>query len=241
MKFTKSVRSMGAMGLIGALWFSTGCVNVRQGQNPQAPGAPTLGAAPTAASADPLAPNTPQQNPAGPGNAALTAPVDPNFQPPGAPATAGAAGAPIQTARGPFSFPVAGNSRFSDDFGQGTHAFGGSSVYNVGIDIFADKGTPLVACVAGTVRRDSSEKGGNALFIESAEGTTYYYAHLDSYAPGLADGQRVEAGTPVGAVGNTGNAQGTAPHLHFAAVKNDQPWNPYETLTQAKGASQNPT
>jgi len=66
----------------------------------------------------------------------------------------------------------------------------------------------------------------------------YYYAHLDRYAPGLHEGQRLSRGDPIGAVGSTGNASAEGPHLHFAISAmgpNDRWWqgrpiNPYPLL-----------
>ncbi len=57
--------------------------------------------------------------------------------------------------------------------------------------------------------------GGNAVFVIGAGGRTYYYAHLDAYAPELAVGDYVTPKTVLGYVGTSGNAAGTSPHLHF--------------------------
>ena len=57
--------------------------------------------------------------------------------------------------------------------------------------------------------------GGNKLWLVAADGTQYYYAHLTAYAEGIEDGSVVEAGQVIGYVGDTGNAKGTPPHLHF--------------------------
>lgn len=73
-----------------------------------------------------------------------------------------------------------------------------------------------MAIEAGTVSRIStSSLGGLTLWIAGSSGDSFYYAHLDGYAAGLSTGQSVSAGTLVGYVGNTGNAQYTVPHLHF--------------------------
>ena len=62
-----------------------------------------------------------------------------------------------------------------------------------------------------------SARGGNTVYIRSADGRWIdYYAHLDSYAPGLREGQFVTQGMVVGAVGSTGDASPEGPHLHFA-------------------------
>lgn len=82
-------------------------------------------------------------------------------------------------------------------------------------DLFAPRGTPVVAVDAGTVTDVGySPLGGNNLTITHANGLVSYYAHL--FAPPLVrTGQTVAAGTPLGGVGDTGNAKGTGAHLHF--------------------------
>lgn len=88
---------------------------------------------------------------------------------------------------------------------------------HLGIDIFAPKGTPLVACVNGkVVKKGKTKVGGNRVTIRDNNGINYYYSHLDSYAPGLKRGDLVSAGEFIGTVGDSGNAKGTHPHLHFS-------------------------
>ena len=77
--------------------------------------------------------------------------------------------------------------------------------------MFAARGTPVVAPVAGTVRHRDNSLGGKSFYLDGDDGNRYYGTHLDSYG---ASG-RVEAGAVVGTVGNTGNARFTSPHLHF--------------------------
>jgi peptidoglycan LD-endopeptidase LytH len=110
------------------------------------------------------------------------------------------------------------------------------------IDIMAPLGTPVLAAAAGVVEKlFQSDEGGNTLYVRSEDGwTLYYYAHLAAYAPGLSEGRRVSRGERVGAVGSTGNADPSAPHLHFAVLRTTpeaQWWepaaavNPYPLLT----------
>lgn len=89
------------------------------------------------------------------------------------------------------------------------------------IDIIAPAGTPVVAAAPGTVEKlFRSESGGNTVYVRSADRRTiYYYAHLRDYAQGLAEGQAVRRGQPLGSVGSTGNADPAAPHLHFAVMQ----------------------
>lgn len=109
-------------------------------------------------------------------------------------------------------------------------------------DIMAARGTPVVAAAAGTVEKlfFSHGGGGITVYVRSPDGQwQYYYAHLDSYAPGLHEGQAVKQGDPIGRVGSTGDASPDAPHLHFAVNRmgpgqhwwQGSPINPYPLLT----------
>lgn len=103
-----------------------------------------------------------------------------------------------------------------------------------GIDIFAPKGTPLVAVADGVVSYIGVQpKGGNCLWLTSETGASFYYAHLDRWAPGLYEGLEVKSGDLLGYVGNTGNALSTPPHLHFGINSNDEMVNPYPILAKA--------
>lgn len=85
-----------------------------------------------------------------------------------------------------------------------------------GIDIFAAKGTPVVAVQDGTVDTLSDYGlGGISLHVTNERGDYFYYAHLSGYVQGLREGQPVRAGDIIGYVGNTGDAITTPPHLHF--------------------------
>jgi peptidoglycan hydrolase-like protein with peptidoglycan-binding domain len=119
----------------------------------------------------------------------------------------------VTRARHLLVFPVRGAHSFIDDF-RAPRATG----RHRGIDIIAARGTPLVAVAGGTIDRLSRSDtglGGVRLWLRDDAGTTYYYAHLSSIAPGLAPGGRVAAGQRLGAVGRTGNARGGVYHLHF--------------------------
>lgn len=95
---------------------------------------------------------------------------------------------------------------------------GGARVHDA-IDIMADRGTPVIAAAPGTVEKlfFSDGGGGITVYVRSPDNRwMYYYAHLAGYAPGLAEGQQVKRGTPLGRVGHSGNANPEGPHLHFA-------------------------
>lgn len=91
------------------------------------------------------------------------------------------------------------------------------------IDILAPRGTDVLAVEDGKVAKlFTSAAGGLTLYqFDASETFVYYYAHLDSYAPGLKEGSRVQKGDVLGAVGTTGNAPKNTPHLHFAISKLD--------------------
>lgn len=89
------------------------------------------------------------------------------------------------------------------------------------IDIMAPAGTPVLAVADGTVEKlFTSEAGGLTIYqFEPGGRYAYYYAHLQGYAPGLAEKQALRRGDVLGYVGSTGNANPAAPHLHFAVFE----------------------
>jgi septal ring factor EnvC (AmiA/AmiB activator) len=133
---------------------------------------------------------------------------------------------------GAFVFPVAGAHSYINSWGAPRS--GGRS--HQGCDIMASRGTPVVACVSGTISSTSQNQslGGITIHLK-ANGTTYYYAHLDGIAGGISGGASVGAGQVIGYVGNTGNASGGACHLHFEIRPGGVAVNPYATLRAADG------
>jgi peptidoglycan LD-endopeptidase LytH len=99
-----------------------------------------------------------------------------------------------------------------------------------GIDIFAERGTPVHATTEGIVlRRGHNRLGGNVLWVLGPGGQRHYYAHLEHFAP-LAAGERIQPGSVLGYVGNTGNARTTAPHLHYGVYGFAGAINPFPLL-----------
>lgn len=110
-------------------------------------------------------------------------------------------------------FPVAGkSSRYGGYWGDSR---GGGVRKHKGIDIFARKGTAVLAVCDGlVVQRSKTPVGGKTLWLKSSRyGWTAYYAHLDKQL--VKEGQYVRKGQVIGTVGNTGNARTTPSHLHF--------------------------
>ncbi len=114
-----------------------------------------------------------------------------------------------------FFLPVKGISR--RDYNQNSFwAYPwGKSVTHKGVDIFANKGTPVLASINGIVlRRGTSERAGHFILILGPKWRAHYYAHLNSSM--VSEGQYVKPGQQIGTVGNSGNAKGKAPHLHYS-------------------------
>lgn len=111
-------------------------------------------------------------------------------------------------ASGSWVCPVQGPVAFVDSFGAPRS--GGRR--HQGVDMMSPRGTPVVAPVSGTVTHRSNSIGGLSFHLNGDDGNYYYGTHLSAYANvGIG---RVQAGTVIGYVGDTGNARGT-PHLHF--------------------------
>lgn len=109
------------------------------------------------------------------------------------------------------------------------------------VDIMAPRHTPVHAVDDGTIARLYHSAGGGGITIyqfDPSRTFSYYYAHLDRYAEGLREGQRVRRGELIGYVGSTGNASPSAPHLHFAIFRmtperqwwKGDPINPYDVF-----------
>jgi murein DD-endopeptidase MepM/ murein hydrolase activator NlpD len=121
--------------------------------------------------------------------------------------------------------PVAGPRWFSDSWGAPRP--GGRK--HLGTDVFAHRGTPVVAPVGGTVTHRPGKVAGLAFYLEGDDGNVYYGAHLER----LEAAGRVERGTRLGLVGSTGNAEGTTPHLHFEIhLGGTEPVSPFPTVTR---------
>jgi Peptidase family M23 len=144
-------------------------------------------------------------------------------------------------------FPVVGTVEYTNDFGQaragGTHQ---------GNDLLGTKRAPVVAVEEGTVKFwTTSANAGCMLYLYGKSGTMYEYIHLNndlttgndnkgkcvdgvSYAPGLVDGEHVAAGQMIGYLGDSGDANGIHPHLHFEVHPNGKnAVSPFPYLTKA--------
>jgi len=127
-----------------------------------------------------------------------------------------------------LAFPVEGRKMADIHSFFGDPRDGGRRRHE-GVDIFAARGTRILAVTEGTVRRvGTRDLGGNIVLLwDEQRSLHYYYAHLDSQL--VERGQRVRVGTPLGTVGNTGNAVTTPPHLHFGVYEPRfravDPWN----------------
>jgi murein DD-endopeptidase MepM/ murein hydrolase activator NlpD len=123
----------------------------------------------------------------------------------------------LSTAAG-LTFPVLGKSSGAIGSFFGDARDGGAREHE-GIDIFAERGTPVVAVADGVISEVGDNRlGGKVVWqYDAKRDVTYYYAHLNSQS--VHAGQKISAGTTVGTVGNTGNARTTPPHLHFAVYR----------------------
>ena len=118
------------------------------------------------------------------------------------------------------------------------HAPRGSDRLHEGQDIFAAQGTPVLSATEGyIVNIGENNLGGQTVSVVGAGGRSYYYAHLESYAPHIAEGDYVTKQTVLGYVGTTGNASGTPPHLHFGVYAPGGAMNPLPLLSDRPPSS----
>ena len=128
-------------------------------------------------------------------------------------------------------FPVAGYATFVDDWWF--PRFVPTFHLHQGTDIFAASGTPVRSPVDGVLRQANGAVGGLAAYVTQDDGSYVYMAHLAGFAPGFTTGDRVKVGDVVGYVGDTGNARGGSPHVHFELHP-----APTKAVTTGKGKNQ---
>ena len=128
-----------------------------------------------------------------------------------------------------LQMPVEGvrAARVADTFG----APRGADRRHEGVDIFAPRGTPVLAATDGlVVAIREGGLGGRQVWVMGPGRQRHYYAHLDDWADLLSVGDFVRAGDPLGTVGDTGNARGTPPHLHYGVYAADGAFDPLPLL-----------
>ncbi|MEA2205563.1 MAG: peptidoglycan LD-endopeptidase LytH [Blastocatellia bacterium] len=132
-----------------------------------------------------------------------------------------------------LSMPVSGVTK--NQITNTWHAARGERRHE-GQDIFAPRGTPILSATEGyVVKIGPNNLGGQTVSVIGAGGRIYYYAHLDSYATNLFEGDYVTRQTVLGYVGTTGNADGTPPHLHFGVYARGGALNPLPLLSDRMG------
>jgi murein DD-endopeptidase MepM/ murein hydrolase activator NlpD len=138
-----------------------------------------------------------------------------------------------------LAMPIAGLTKASlhDTYNE---MRGGGTRPHEALDILAPRGTPVLSAAPGRVLKLFNSKAGG-LMVYAADSSEHFilmYGHLDAYQPGLAEGQPLRRGQPIGIVGTTGNASPAVPHLHFAIASSSDvkvwwkgaPVNPYPLL-----------
>ncbi len=126
---------------------------------------------------------------------------------------------------GEWTCPVQGPVAFSDDWGEPRP----QGWRHQGNDMFAPRGTPVVAVVDGDVQHRSVSVGGRSFFLHGVDGNTYFGTHMDGYEG--PDGF-VKAGTVIGYVGDDGDAKGSGTHLHFEIRTPNGKIDPFPTISK---------
>jgi len=122
------------------------------------------------------------------------------------------------TAFDAMACPVTRHADFSDSWGDPRS--GGRR--HEGVDIAAERGTPIVAALTGSAEFKNTSAGGKSVWLTTPSGDKFFYAHLDAWE---GESREVAQGDVLGYVGSTGNAGG--PHLHFEIRPGGAAVNPY--------------
>ena len=123
--------------------------------------------------------------------------------------------------------------RIADTFG----APRGRDRHHAGVDIFAPRGTPVFSTTRGLVASVRERGlGGKQIWLIGPAHQRHYYAHLQDWAEGLRAGDVVEAGERLGSVGDSGNARGTPPHLHYGIYGRGGAYDPLPLLRAQSAA-----
>jgi murein DD-endopeptidase MepM/ murein hydrolase activator NlpD len=127
-----------------------------------------------------------------------------------------------------WPIPVAAAQKFSSAYGPRRDPFDGTPEFHGGIDIAAPTGTPVLATADGTITKTGHDKNyGIFVAIANADGSESHYGHLS--AKTVRDGQRVQRGQTIGAVGSTGRSTGA--HLDYRISQNGQRIDPMRVLS----------
>nr|WP_236621798.1 M23 family metallopeptidase [Luteimonas huabeiensis] len=130
-----------------------------------------------------------------------------------------------------LAMPVRGvdAARVADTYG----AARGRDRTHEGVDIFAPRGTEVLSATPGIVASiRETGLGGRQVWVIGPARQRHYYAHLDDWAPDLAEGDVVLTGDVLGYVGDTGNARGTPPHLHYGVYASGGAYDPLPLLRE---------
>lgn len=119
------------------------------------------------------------------------------------------------------------NQRFADTW----HGMRSGGRKHEGVDIFAKRGTPIYSTTSGVVVKVRQNKLGGKVVSVMTGRTVHYYAHLEEYGD-IKRHQWIEQGTVIGTVGDSGNAKGTPPHLHYGIYTPTGAVNPYPLIKQ---------
>jgi len=136
----------------------------------------------------------------------------------------------LSGAQGGVVFPIPGG-KFSPGWGAARKGH-----THQGVDIFAPMGTPIYAPMDGKIQNTSGDLSGLAVRFFDSNGNKYFMGHLSGQS---GPNRAVKAGEVIGYVGNTGNAKGTSPHVHFQYHPNgERAVDPYNLLTTWQGGAQ---